>query len=403
LCADGVAAVTSLLTGLPAVNRIGEQLHGLADDGQHAAPAAALRHMRCFVALGATVVVAPLACMALRPRTYARHRKHLCLANRLFRIGFQAYAALTPAQGSLLGAVVVTRAFARPHQPARALLLLLLHPSVYWLQQALYLLEWQLTLLFQACSTLLALRFWAGVPCFLGRLVSSEQVAAAAGAAERACGLLQSAAALVWAGAAVGGTQLGDGAAAADMCQGTAAITTLHVFVTLCVLLLLPVGGAYELERWSRSRQQQQRQQQQQPVEASLPAEQPGSGAAGSSRSGGSSSGWAGGGGGASSSAAQCSHSSHSSHSSSRDGRLQQGSSVPGLEHPTAAQRASGSDAGPGRPAAVGRLPGITPVWSHTCLLACAAPVVLSCTWLLSEALALAMRQRVQCPVPLDP
>jgi hypothetical protein len=240
LYADGLAAATTVVSSLAVASRLKATL-----DERAGTFYPILLYMLAW-----GMAALPLLLAALRPQLYYRWRMPLCLTNRALRLALQAWNTSRPHVAQMVSRATVVRSVSFAPGP-KAMVLLLLHPTIYFMPHALHLLPWRTTLAFQLCSTALAMTFCANLPGYLQRALLNEGAQDPVPVAERVCSMVRAAAALVVAGSAdhdLRANQLG------SACQGVAALQVLHAFFTICCLTLLPVAAAWEVEHWLTAR-----------------------------------------------------------------------------------------------------------------------------------------------------
>ena len=198
-----------------------------------------------FVMYGTTSTAA-LALLLFRPNYYFQHRLHIFLAMRLLRLVVQCLTLLTPSAVAPLALALVARL---QDFPQKATAMLLIQPTVYYLQPALSLLPWKYVLFIQLASTAAMLHWLWLLPCFLQAVPQQLGAYPWEPAAGLLCTRLQSYAALLRESA---GGSLSD--VSHNACDGMVGLQALQVFVVFVVLCVLPVLATYELERWMSHR-----------------------------------------------------------------------------------------------------------------------------------------------------
>lgn len=187
-----------------------------------------------------------LGLMARRVGLYYRYRMQLCVLNRLMRAMLQTLVARTPATVGYMTLGVARRSLYL--DPAgKALAVVVAHPMVFQMQQALFVLPLRFMLPLQLYNTIVAMEWSKALPCILQHAAAEASTPPTlVTAAEKVCVSAQSWTALLQAAAAAPDGLLP--MLSSTACDGVRAVHTLHIFATLFCVLLLPVGAVFGLE-----------------------------------------------------------------------------------------------------------------------------------------------------------
>ncbi|KAF8057897.1 hypothetical protein HT031_005843 [Scenedesmus sp. PABB004] len=229
---------------------------------QHVLAAPGVRAVLAFMFGGFLGLAAlPLVLMAVRRRQYTSHRHALILSSRLFRL-LASLALVHPATlvGFLTQANLV-RTAAAGGSPLRALLLNSLQPTFFFFMQAHLLLPLRVVVPVQLASFAGASLWAAMFPCWLPlpgapgsgggaaelllAPVPAERAAELQALAERWCARLGGM--MSWIGAVAG--LPAPARARGGTCAGAAAFQMLHLATAAVLLVAVPVGSVYALER----------------------------------------------------------------------------------------------------------------------------------------------------------
>lgn len=205
-----------------------------------------------LMGIGTSSVIMTLVLMMHRTHLYYKYRTQLTVLNRLLRVLLQLTAARTPTTIGFMALGVTSRSLSE-ESAGKALAVLIFHPLAYNMQQALLVLPVKVAVVLQILNTLTTLWWSRVLPCILkhSAAAGSSNTAAAASlyaAAERVCTSAQSYAA--WAYMTATGQDGVYPSWRGSVCHGVTAVQTLHVFFTLCCMLLLPVAAVASLDAW---------------------------------------------------------------------------------------------------------------------------------------------------------
>lgn len=251
---DFVACFTSVLAAAVIYGRTITE-HPTSADGQPGwAAFIDMVNLHLLIAVNAVAVILTLALMAQQPALYYRYRLHVCLLNRLLRVLIQTWGCNSQVIGFMLTGI--TARSLSLGTTSKGLALLMLHPTIFFLQQGLFILPPGLVLLLQLVNTSAALYWSMALPCVLQHAAAEEGGAGLVhllyAAAEKVCVQAQSWAAVLRAAGAASSDGILPGPSS-SVCEGVTAVQTLHMFCNLSLLLLLPVGAMLALEGWLRA------------------------------------------------------------------------------------------------------------------------------------------------------
>jgi len=208
------------------------------------APDLVLTQIVMFVNFIAVMLM--LGLMARRAGLYYRYRMQLCVLNRLLRAMLQILVVRTPATVGYMTLAVARRSlFLDP--AGKALAVVLAHPMVFQMQQVLFVLPLRFMLPLQLYNIVVAMQWSKSLPCILQHAAAEASTPPhLVTAAEKVCVSAQSWAAVLQAAAAAPDGLLP--MLSSTACEGVRSVHTLHIFATLCCVLLLPVGAVFGLE-----------------------------------------------------------------------------------------------------------------------------------------------------------
>lgn len=255
-CTDLVACLTTFVAGVAAYSRLLAQIAAARHDWSFFVPLGyGYTAVVLMVLTNIIGVLFMLFVMAQRHNRYQKHRLQLCLLCRALRLTLMLTVVMIPSIVGHIGLGVAVRTL-QLESPTKALAVILLHPVVFWLQPAVFVLPDTLTLLAQLATTAAALQWSRMLPCVLQHAAAEVGTSAALvlSAAQEYCIQAQSWAALLL--SAVASPDVVTGWLGPDACSGLTAVQTLQAFCTVCCLLLLPVAAVFWLDRWLLAVQQ---------------------------------------------------------------------------------------------------------------------------------------------------
>jgi len=251
---DLLACLTSVVAVVAAYARLSTELptaaHSLAT--YRADPGVSFGELLLgFHAVGVLVM---LLLVTKKAHLYVKYRTQLCLLNRLLRLCLHLLLMSRPVWvGWIMGLGVANRSVSLA-DPSKALLLLMLHPVAFYMQQAMFILPSGYVAVLQLINTIASLQWSWMLPCVLQHAAANPSNSAGLDAApllavaERACVKVQSWVVLLQ--SALAEPQNAFPFSGGEVCTGVQAVQTLQIFSTFCFLLLLPVGAVLSLEVW---------------------------------------------------------------------------------------------------------------------------------------------------------